>query len=309
MIEFRDLKCLAAIAECGSFSAASRKLNLTQPALSAAMKRLEIDLKVCLVNRHSRGANLSEEGKFVLQKTYAILKDMAEINSVVQSFAETPTGIVRLGLPTTVAGGLVPEFVPQLIARFPLIKLNVVEAMSGALAEMLQLGRLDLAILFDVQPMTGFSSQPIIREKLHLFVPADHHLAKRKSVRLEEIMHLRLVMPSNSHTIRRYVESVCRSEGYILDVKADIDSIPGVIGLVRLGYCTVMPPFLLKHGIDNHQIKAVEITRPELSWTLHLASRDDTTRPRASLATGRLLADVCIEMVDSKVWQGEVCRD
>lgn len=309
MIEFRDLKCLAAIAECGSFSAASRKLNLTQPALSAAMKRLEIDLKVCLVNRHSRGANLSEEGKFVLQKTYAILKDMAEINSVVQSFAETPTGIVRLGLPTTVAGGLVPEFVPQLIARFPLIKLNVVEAMSGALAEMLQLGRLDLAILFDVQPMTGFSSLPIIREKLHLFVPADHHLAKRKSVRLEEIMHLRLVMPSNSHTIRRYVESVCSSEGYILDVKADIDSIPGVIGLVRLGYCTVMPPFLLKHGIDNHQIKAVEITRPELSWTLHLASRDDTTRPRASLATGRLLADVCIEMVDSKVWQGEVCRD
>ena len=309
MIEFRDLKCLTAISECGSFSAASRKLNLTQPALSASIKRLEIDLRVRLVDRHSRGARLTEEGKFVLQKTYEIFKDVAEINSVVQSFSEAPIGNVRLGLPITVAGGLIPAFVPQLAARFPLIRLTVVEALSGALAEMLQLGRLDLAILFDVQPMTGFRSEPILREKLHLFVPADHHLAKRKSVRLEEITQLRLVMPSESHTIRRYVDSVCRSEGYTLDVKVDVDSLSGIIGLVRLGYCTVMPPFLLQHSASNGQIKAIEISRPELSWTLHLASRDDTTRPRASLAAARLLADVCAELVDKKVWQGDICRD
>lgn len=309
MLELRDLKCLAAIAESGSFSAASRKLNVTQPALSAAIKRLEADLKVNLVERHSRGARLSEEGKFVLQKSYAIFREMVEINSVVQNFAEAPMGVVRLGLPTTVAGGLVPELFPRLTATFPLIKLNIVEAMSGVLAEMLQLGRLDLAVLFDVQPMTGFRSLPVLKEKLFLLVPPDHHLAQRKSVRLEEITRLRMVMPSDQNSIRRYVNGVVHAEGYALDVKADIDSLPGIMGLVRQGYCTVMPLFLFKRDIEENRIKALEITRPELSWTLHLASRDDATRPRASLAVSRLLTDVCGDMVQRKLWPGERCRN
>lgn len=309
MLEIRDLKCLAAIAESGSFSAASRKLHVTQPALSASIKRLEIDLKVNLVERHSRGARLSEEGKFVLQKSYAIFREIAEINSVVQNFAEEPMGIVRLGLPTTVAGGLVPELFPQLTATFPLIKLNVVESMSGVLAEMLQLGRLDLAVLFDVQPMTGFRSQPILKEKLYLLVPADHHLAQRRSVRLEEITRLRMVMPSDHNSLRRYVNGVCHAEGYALDVKADIDSLPGIMSLVRQGYCTVMPLFLFRRDIEEKRITALEITRPELSWTLHLASRDDATRPRASMAVGRLVNEVCADLVRRNVWPGELCDD
>lgn len=309
MFEFRDLRCLAAIAESGSFSAASRKLNVTQPALSAAIKRLETDLKVKLVERHSRGAKLSEEGKFVLQKSYAIFREMVEIYSVVQNFAEAPMGTVRLGLPTTVAGGLVPVLFPQLTAAFPLIKLDIVEAMSGALAEMLQLGRLDLAVLFDVQPMTGFRSQPILKEKLHLLVPADHHLAQRVSVRMEEITRLRMIMPSDHNSIRRYVNGVCHAEGYALDVKADIDSLSGIMSLVRQGYCTVMPVFLFGRDIEDNRIKALEITRPELSWTLHLASRDDATRPRASLAVSRLLTEVCSDMVKQKLWPGELYTD
>ncbi len=308
-MEFRDLKSLAAIAECGSFSAASRELNVTQPALSAAIKRLEIDLKVSLIDRHSRGARLSEEGKFVLQKAYAIFREVAEINSVVHNFAEAPMGSVRLGLPTTVAGGLVPEYFPELTARFPLIKLNVVEAMSGVLADMLHLGRLDLAVLFDVQPMTGFRSQPILREKIHLIVPADHHLSGRNSVRLEEVTRLRLVMPSDHHSIRRHVDAVCHSEGHSLSVMADVDSLPGIMSLVRLGYCTLMPIFLFRRDIDEGLIRALEITRPELGWTLHLASRDDATRPRASLAAGRLLTDVCTSLVERGLWPGELFRD
>ena len=129
-MELRDLHSLIGIAETGSLSGAARKLNLTQPALSASLKRLEQELNVLLVRRHSRGAALTEEGKYVLQKSYHIVRDVAEVVSVVDGLAEEPIGLVRLGLPTTIAGGLIPEFFPMLRSRYPQIRLNIIEAMN-----------------------------------------------------------------------------------------------------------------------------------------------------------------------------------
>ncbi|MFZ1741873.1 MAG: LysR family transcriptional regulator, partial [Pontixanthobacter sp.] len=244
-LELRDLRSLIGIAETGSLSAAARKLHLTQPALSASLRRIEDELGVQLVRRHSRGAVLTEEGKYVLQKSYDIVHDVAEIVSVVHDLAEEPVGSVRLGLPTNVAGGLIPELLPQLRQRYPRIRLHIVEMMSGALAELLQLGRLDLAVLFDIQPMAGLRSEPILKEKLYLLVHCDHPLATRKTVRLEEVARLGLVLPSAQNSIRKLIESSCSAEGLSLNVIADIDSFPGLMNLIKGGYATIFPTFMV----------------------------------------------------------------
>lgn len=305
-MELRDLRSLAGIAETGSLSAAAKKLNLTQPALSASLRRLEEELGVELVTRHSRGSELTEEGKYVLQKAYDIFNEVSEVTSVVQNLAEEPVGSVRLGLPTTVAGGLIPEFFPLLRARYPQIRLHIVEAMSGVLAELLQLGRLDLAVLFDIQPMAGLRSEPILKEKHFLLLPKSHALASRKSVRLEEVARLGLVLPSGANSIRKHIETACMAEGVALNVIGDIDSLPGLVNLVASGFPTILPTYLVQNDIRTGRIAAIPITRPELEWTVHLASRRDATRPRASLTTGRLLIEVCSDLARRELWPGEI---
>jgi LysR family transcriptional regulator, nitrogen assimilation regulatory protein len=303
-MELRDLRSLIGIAETGSLSAAARKLHLTQPALSASLRRLEDELNVKLVRRHSRGVVVTEEGKYVLQKAYGIVHDVAEVVSVVQNMAEEPVGSVRLGLPTNVAGGLIPELLPILRERYPRIKLHVIEAMSGVLAEQLQLGRLDLAVMFDIQPMAGLRSEPILKEKLFLLVPPNHLLATRQSARLEEVSRLGLVLPSSNNSIRKFIETACHAEGLSLNVVADVDSMPGLINLIKAGFCSIFPIYLLMDSIDRGQIVPLEITRPTLEWTVHLASRHDAIRPRASLTTGRLLIEVCETLVRDGAWPG-----
>lgn len=305
-MELRDLHSLIGIAETGSLSGAARKLNLTQPALSASLKRLEEELGILLVRRHSRGAHLTEEGKFVLQKAYDIVREVAEVSTVVDSLSEEPIGLVRLGLPTTIAAGLIPEFFPMLRSRFPQIRLNIVEAMSGRLSELLQLGNLDLALMFDIQPMSGLRSEPILSEKLCLFVPKSHPLASKKGVRLDEITRLSLVLPSASNSIRKHINDACESEGISLNIVADIDSFSGLVNLVKSGHCTILPTYLALQQADRDQIVALEFFRPELDWTVHLASRHDATRPRASLATGELLIEVCRNLVKNGTWPGEL---
>ena len=305
-MELRDLHALIAIAETGSLSAASRRLRLTQPALTASLQRLEVAVGVGLVTRHSRGAVLTEEGQYVLQKARDVVHDVGQIALVHDALALEPAGEIRLGLPTTVAGGLIPELIPLMLARYPLIRLHVVEAMSGVLQDQLQLGRLDLAVLFDSAPWAGLRCTPLLTETLYLLLPADHPLAVLTAVDLETVAALSLVLPSVANSIRKRIEMACQEKGLTLTVLADVDSLPGLLGLVRAGYCTVLPKYLAKGDIDAGHIVAVVVENPTLRWMLHLATRRDAPRPRASMATGKIIHSACANLVSCGDWAAEI---
>lgn len=305
-MELRDLNALIAIAETGSLSAAARKLRLTQPALTASLQRLEVAVGVGLVTRHSRGAILTEAGQYVLQKARDVVHDVGQIALVHDTLALEPAGEIHLGLPTTVAGGLIPELIPLMQARYPLIRIHVVEAMSGVLQEQLQLGRLDLAVLFDSAPWAGLRCTPLLTETLYLLLPASHPLAALPAVDLDRVAALSLVLPSGANSIRKRIEMACQAKGLTLTVLADVDSLPGLLGLVRAGYCTVLPKYLAKGEIDAGHIVAVAVENPVLRWMLHLATRRDAPRPRASMATGKLIHAACSNLVLRGDWAAEI---
>lgn len=308
-MELRDLHALIAIAETGSLSAAARRLRLSQPALTASLQRLEGTVGVVLVTRHSRGAFLTEEGQYVLQKARDVAHDIAQIALVHDNLAQGPSGEIHLGLPTTVAGGLIPELLPQLQAQYPQIHLHIVEAMSGVLQEQLQLGRLDLAVMFDGAPWAGLRYTSLLTEQLYLLVPVGHALAGQPTVTLEVLAGLSLVLPSAANVIRQRIEAACRSRGLTLKVLADVDSLPGLHGLVRAGYCTVLPQYLAKSEIAARHIVAIAIENPALVWTLYLAARRDSPRLRATLATGKLIHAACAILVQRGDWVGATLTD
>lgn len=305
-MEIRDLKALVSIAEFGSLSAAAHKLNLTQPALSALLRRLESELNVKILVRHSRGVKFTEEGMFLLEKAYAILSDVTETQACLRELAQEPVGVVRLGLPTSMAAGLIPALFPSMRSQFPRVQLQIVEAMSGGLAELLHLGRLDLAVLFDIQPMPGLRSEPVLIEEICLMVRHDDVLAQRASVSIQDVAGHSLVMPSRAHSIRLFVERAAAAEGVVLTVDAEIDSFLGLVGLVRAGYATFLPAYLLMEDIREGRIVPVPISRPQMEWTLHLATRIDSLRPRAAMVVGRLLIDTCTALVRSREWPGKI---
>lgn len=303
-MDVRELRVLIGIAEAGSLSAAAQKLHLTQPALSATLRRLEEELATKLVVRHSRGVELTDEGKLVVERAYGVVREVSEIASIAQSFSQQPSGTVRLGLPTTVAGGLIPELIPLARDRYPQIKLYAYEAMSGVLSEQLQLGHLDLAVLYDIEPMSGLRSKAVLKERLDLIVPVHHVLASRKAVRLSEIAQFPLVLPSAKHSIRRHIELAFQTEGLSLKVLADIDSFSGIMNLIPMGYLTILPTYRVRDDIANGRLTSIEITRPHLEWTVQLASRHDANRPRASFAVSQLIVETCQRLVRERQWPG-----
>ncbi|MEM8855715.1 MAG: LysR substrate-binding domain-containing protein, partial [Pseudomonadota bacterium] len=231
-----------------------------------------------------------------------ILHDVAETRTALRELAEQPGGEVAIGLPTTVAAGVGPLVLKRVRSRHPRIRLHLVEAMSGALVELLQLGRIDMAILFDIQPMAGLRSEPLLIEDLRLVVASTSPLARRKAINFSDIAAIDLVMPSRSNSIRRLVETTAQAEGMTLRVEADVDSLGCMISLVESGFAAILPTFMVMPAINAGNVHDIEVKRPSLAWTLHLATRRDSVRPQAAMAVADLTVEVASELVRTGVW-------
>ena len=231
---------------------------------------------------------LSEEGQYVLQKAYDVLQEMAQIPAGAPSVAQEATGDVRIGLPTTVAGGLMSKIVPWLKRRYPQVRLHVIETMSSVLLEQLQLDRIDLAVLFNVQPQTGLRLTPRLRDRINLLVPRGHPLANLQSVTVAAVAGLPPVLPGPANSIRKHIEAAAQVDGLHLKLIANVDCLPGLIGLVRSGYCTTLPRYLIASEAGDGTVVLVLITQPDLEWTLHMATRRNASRPQRCWPRKRL---------------------
>lgn len=148
MIEARHLRVLRAVARTGSFSAASRELGCTQPAVSQQMKALEKAVGLPLVARSGRGVRLSEAGEVLLKHAAGILAGLSAAEQEVAAIAGLRAGRVRLVSFPTASSTLVPPAVARLRDAHPGVRVSLVEAEPPESLAMLRGGECEIALAF-----------------------------------------------------------------------------------------------------------------------------------------------------------------
>jgi DNA-binding transcriptional LysR family regulator len=142
-VELRHLRYFVAIAEERSFTRAAERLWVAQPGLSAQMRRLEAELGVQLLERHSRGVDLTAAGELFLERARVALAASDTAAATGRDLEAGVVGTLRVG----VAGGAVWPLASSFLERFtrqrPGIELSVLQAYSGSLWRDLRDGRLD----------------------------------------------------------------------------------------------------------------------------------------------------------------------
>ena len=147
-MDLRQLRFFACIVECGSLSKAAEQLYITQPSLSLQIRTLEADLKTQLLLRSARGVRPTEAGKILYQHARAVSRNIEKINQEIKYRINSETGLVAVGLPTTIATVLAHSLFNRIHTKFPGIHLHIVETLSNYLNELLANERLDMAVLF-----------------------------------------------------------------------------------------------------------------------------------------------------------------
>lgn len=184
-MDLYQIRYFLVIVETGSFTKAAERLFVSQPSLSAGIKKLEQELKVTLLERGGRRTALTPEGRFFLERARAILKEYDAAIHGLRGFHSQP--VLRLGTPRTIPIASLSRVIATFQAQHPHVTLELRDGLPEDLQDLLENGELDLVLTAVNGPNPPQASQLLFQQQLMLAVPHSHPLAKRSSVRLADL--------------------------------------------------------------------------------------------------------------------------
>ena len=199
-MDFRDLRCFAAVAETRNLSRAADVARVAQPALSRLIRMLERELSVTLLERHPKGVTLTPAGESFAAGAAQLLGDTAAaLDRAVATAAGRRGRVVMSALRAVIASGFTSALIESLQADHPEIALVVRDDDPPASWEVVEQGRADLAISIENDFVTALIAEPLWLEPVnYAMVPRGHPLAQRERVTVPELGILPLVIARNT---------------------------------------------------------------------------------------------------------------
>lgn len=237
-MELTPLKYFKAIAQAGHMTRAARALGVSQPALSAVVKKLEGEVGADLLHRTGRGVELTEAGRIFLRHAEDTLRRADAAVEAVRQLVGLETGSIRIGGGATATSYLLPPVVSAVRRKHPGLRFYVRETGSSAVAAAVLSGELDLGIV--TLPLRGADEAtlltiPLVDDELRLIVPPGHRLSGKKSFAWKDLVGDSMVGFEAGSAVREVIDRASGAAGVRLDVVMELRSIESIQQMVAAG--------------------------------------------------------------------------
>jgi DNA-binding transcriptional LysR family regulator len=272
LIDSRRLFYFYHVARLGSLTIAEAYLDIAQSAISRQLQQLEADLGVKLLERTGRGVALTEVGRVVYERAKEILDEMTHTRTQIELALRRPAGQISFAAPSMFVRAFMAQVVERFAKRYPDVRLRIIEAATGQVAELLAASVVDIAVVLHAPNSPKVETEPLLVEHMELTVRRDDPLAKRKSLDRQELNGLPFIMPANPHGARLLMERYCAAGGIALDNRLELDSMT----LMKQSVALLPMYALLAPGDCVPEDKLVNIPLvPPLERTSYLARLRD----------------------------------
>jgi LysR family hydrogen peroxide-inducible transcriptional activator len=239
-MDLRQLNALVAVAEHRSFSAAARALHTVQSNISTHVARLERELGVTLIDRAT--TTLTEEGEVVVRRATRVQRELESLVADVAAVHDEISGVARIGVIGTTARWLVPPLLEAMAARYPKVRVVVVDATTTSLLPQVHSGQLDLAVLALPVRDPDVEAEQLFDEDLLVIAPLDHPLAEHDRVTLPELAEHELLLEPPGTAFRDDLDAQAAERGVTLQTKAEVDGMRLVASLAFEGFGAAVLP-------------------------------------------------------------------
>jgi LysR family hydrogen peroxide-inducible transcriptional activator len=208
-LKLKDLRYLVAVADTRHFGQAAARCFVSQPTLSAQLKKLEDYLGVQLIERHPRRIALTETGTQVVARARRIIEASDEIVTLAETRRDPLAGRLRLALLPTIGPYLLPLVATRIRRKLPRLDLLLYEYQTGPMLAHLHAGDIDVGILALPVPADGLVERRLFEEPFVVAVPEQHELARRRSVKPADLNGETLLLLEDGHCLREQALDIC----------------------------------------------------------------------------------------------------
>jgi DNA-binding transcriptional LysR family regulator len=296
-LRLKDLHTLQTVAEVGSMAKASERLALSQPAISKAVSDMEHVLGAPLLERSSRGVELTECGRLLVERTRVVFDEITQGVSDIDRVSDPSRGNVKIGTTEPVAG-VVSEFIIRLASKYPHLTYDVmISDLDTLIGELRQRTR-DVVITRWAPPPIAddLAVQTLFKSSLAVMAGQGHPLLRRKKLSLGNLLDERWTLSPPDSFLGRVVIDLFRRRNLPLP-PAVVTTISIHMRLELLtsgGFPTVLPAQMLRYPSNRAWLRALDV------------DLRDTSQPIASITLKRRRATGAVKLFEQASL--EVCK-
>jgi LysR family transcriptional regulator, hydrogen peroxide-inducible genes activator len=227
VVSLRDLTLVQAVHRHGSFNSAARAMHISPSGLSHQVQKVEQALGAPLFERGGRSIVPTAGGQRLLEQIDAVLLAAEHLQQAARAGAVAFGGELRLGVPVSLGPYLLPHLIEPFPQHFPGARLSLSEGKPRGLLRRLHEGELDAVLAPPAPTVSGITMNPLFFEPWELIMRADHPLAGKRNIALDQLEASEAILMAESHA---------DGEGYVQDVS--LESLAALVTL-RGGHALV----------------------------------------------------------------------
>lgn len=257
-MEFRHLKVLCAVVECGGFTRAAARLYVAQSAVSAQIRQLEIELGTVLFKRNPNGVRATQSGELLYHYARQLLSLAEVAQEQIAALEASHVGRVRVGV-----SDLSAQFLPDVLAEFsrlyPSIQVSVVAFSStSALVDRLLGDKVDFALLSHRPEAPDIILKPIVDTLPEIICRCDHAIAKGESVTVQQLADYSFASYDRGSALRQLLEGEFATNGLHPKISVESNFIAPILQAVEAGSAiTLLPRHSVAASIAAGRLVAV----------------------------------------------------
>ncbi len=250
-MEFRQLEYFCTISHLKNFTRTAETLHVSQPSVTKAIKALEAELGLTLIDRSQKKVNLTPEGQAFLLHAQKIMNAAGAAKRDMARYRGDERGKIQFGLPPMVEAYLFPNLFTQFQNTFPEINLDVQEySDSDEVRNRLALGDLDFGIVLGEVRTTAENELLLMQDNMSVCLPPSHPLAQQETISFADIAAEKFIM-QQPHTYQyKEVYRRCSEVGFVPDITLCTSQLKTIKQLVANGIgISILPNFVT--GTEN----------------------------------------------------------